>query len=179
MRIAVSGTHFSGKSTLIQALVKEYPEYEVFDEPYWILTELGHNFSDPPTIEEFEEQLECSIDLLKNSSHNALFDRCPMDFLAYALAVAEENSIDIDSETWEERIANAMPSLDLVAFLPIEKPDRILIPSSEDKHFRKRVDEKLRELIMENALDIMDTKVVEVKGSISERFAKIKKYCSP
>ena len=54
--------------------------YEYFDEPYWILTELGRHFSDPPTIDEFEDQLDYSIQLIKSSSHNALFDRSPIDF---------------------------------------------------------------------------------------------------
>jgi hypothetical protein len=171
MRIAFSGTHYTGKSSLIKALHKELPEYEVFEEPYWILSEMGRIFFHPPTVEEFEQQLDCSIDLIKKSSKNALFDGSPIDFLAYAMVISDE----FYSGEWEAKIAKAMKSLDLVVFLPIENPDRILIPASEDKDLRSMVDEKPRELILEDSLEIVTTKVLEVKGSLSER---LKQICS-
>lgn len=174
MRIAFSGTHFSGKSSLIQALLAEMPEYEFFDEPYWILAELGRNYSIPPTIEEFEQQLEFSINLIKESPGKALFDRCPIDFLGYALVIAEENSEAFDWEKWESQIAKSLSSLDLIVFLPIETPDCISLPPSEDKYFRKLVDEKLRELILEDSCGIVKTKVLEITGTLSERVKKIK-----
>ena len=172
MRIAFSGTHYSGKSTLIQTLLDQLPGYESFEEPYWILVESGRHFSDPPTIEEFEEQLAFSINLIKESSDNALFDRAHR-FSAYALAIAEENSEEFDSERWESQIGKALASLDLVVFLPLEHPDRIPVPHSEDKTFRDLVDEKLRELLIEDARAVMNAKVLEVTGTISERIKKI------
>lgn len=39
MRIAVSGTHFSGKSTLIASLLKQLPQYAAVEEPYILLEE--------------------------------------------------------------------------------------------------------------------------------------------
>lgn len=178
MRIAFSGTHFSGKSSLIEALLKEMPGYECFEEPYWILAELGRHFAHPPSIDEFEDQLECSINLIKESSDEALFDRSPIDFLAYALAVAEQNSEEFNSEKWESQIAEILPSLDLIIYLPVENPDRILVPAAQDKYFRKLVDEKLRELIMRDSREIVNTNVLEVTGSLTERLKKIKQFLS-
>lgn len=169
MRIAFSGTHYSGKSSLIQALHKEMPGYECFEEPYWMLAELGRQFSDPPTIDEFEDQLEFSINLIKGSTENALFDRSPLDFLAYALVLDES----FDSDRWESDIAKILPSLDLIVYVPLEKPDPIPLPASEDKYLRNLVDEKLRELLMEDTHGIVNTQVLEVTGPISERVAKI------
>lgn len=168
MRIAFTGTHFSGKTTLSQALQKELPNYEFFEEPYWILSELGRTFSHPPTLEDFEEQLECSTNLLREAPSNALFDRCPIDFLGYALAIADE-----DFEKWEAKIAQVLNFLDLIVFVPIETPDRILLPFSEDKELRFLVDEKLRELLMENSREIVNTKVIEVTGTVQERLKRI------
>ncbi|MBS0653894.1 MAG: AAA family ATPase [Verrucomicrobia bacterium] len=179
MRIAISGTHYSGKSTLVQALGKEMPGYEIYDEPYWALTELGRQFSDPPTIEEFEEQLDYSIALIKESANNSLFDRCPIDFLAYALAIAEMDCIEFDSETWELKIAKVLPSIDLLVFLPLENPDRIPVPASEDSLFRELADEKLRELILDNSRQMMTTKVLEATGILNERVKKIKQQQAP
>ncbi len=176
MHIAFSGTHYSGKSTLIHALLAEMPGYEAFEEPYWILTELGRPFSDPPTIEEFEEQLEYSIKLIEESPQRALFDRSPIDFLGYALVIAEENSEEFDTEKWESRIERVLPLLDLIVFLPLENPDRIPIPDSEEKYFRELVDKKLRDLIIEDTHGIMNRKVLEVTGTVSERVKKMKQY---
>lgn len=57
MRIAFSGAHRVGKSTLIEALAARLPGYRTYDEPYHLLEEEGHDFSDPPTPEDFERQL--------------------------------------------------------------------------------------------------------------------------
>jgi len=178
MRIAFAGTHYSGKTALIQALLEKMPEYESFEEPYWILAELGRHFSYPPSIDEFEDQLDFSIKLIKESPSNSLFDRSPLDFLAYAWAVAEMNSEEFDSEAWESKIEKIVPSLDLIVYVPLEHPDRIRIPASQDKEFRKLVDEKLRDLIMVDSHEIVNTKVVEVTGSIGERISKISPFIS-
>ena len=57
MRIAVSGTHFIGKSTLIEDFIKQHPEYK------------------------------CELEPLNESAskQNIIFDRCPVDFMVYAM----------------------------------------------------------------------------------------------
>lgn len=84
MRIAISGTHYSGKTTLIAALLKQLPGYTALAEPYRLLEEEGYVFSDPPSLEDFEEQFAYSIELIRQSGPNTLFDRSPFDFLVYA-----------------------------------------------------------------------------------------------
>lgn len=42
MRIAVSGAHQTGKTTLIEELSRALPSYGVVDEPYHLLEEEGH-----------------------------------------------------------------------------------------------------------------------------------------
>lgn len=54
---------------------------------------LGHSFSDPPSLEDFEQQFELSNNLVLESDPNTLFDRSPLDFLAYALTLGEKTSI--------------------------------------------------------------------------------------
>ena len=46
MRIAISGTHFSGKSTLVEALSEALPQYTIVEEPYYLLQEEGHEFAE-------------------------------------------------------------------------------------------------------------------------------------
>ena len=57
MRIAISGSHRVGKTTLAEALAAELPGYELVPEPYYLLEEDGHVFAAMPSIEDFELQL--------------------------------------------------------------------------------------------------------------------------
>lgn len=45
MRIVISGTHFSGKSTLVEALPDALPQYTTIEEPYHLLQEEGYEFA--------------------------------------------------------------------------------------------------------------------------------------
>jgi len=170
MRIAISGTHFSGKSTLIAALLKQLPNFTSVDEPYILLEEQGYVFSNPPSLEDFEEQCAFSIRSIQESGDNTLFDRCPVDCLAYALALGE-----VDIESWAQRMEDAIQQLDLIIFLPIENEDRIPIPASEDLELREKVDENLQELLLDDSLGILnDVAILEVMGSVDKRMRMVK-----
>lgn len=64
MRIAFAGAHRTGKTTLVHALAEVLPKYEAIDEPYLALEEEGQEFSDPPTAEDFQLQLQRSIEII-------------------------------------------------------------------------------------------------------------------
>lgn len=170
MRIAISGAHFSGKSTLIASLLEQLPGYLSVDEPYFLLEEDGYECSDPPSLEDFEQQLKRSITAIQESSNNTIFDRCPLDCLAYALSIAET---DIDIEDWIQMIEEVIELLDLIVFVPIE--NRIPVPASEDLKLRRNVNEKLQEMLLEDSLGILDNiEVLEVTGSLVKRVNLIK-----
>jgi predicted ATPase len=170
MRIAISGTHFSGKSTLIATLLKQFPNFTLIEEPYILLEEQGYEFSNPPSLEDFERQLEFSVKSIVESCNNTFFDRCPLDFLAYALALGE---VDIDS--WIQKIDRAIQLLDFIVFLPIVDRDRIPIPVSEDLKLREKVDENLREMLLHDSLGILkDVEIIEIMGSVEKRAKMVK-----
>ena len=104
MRMAVTGTHRAGKSTLIENLAIRLVEYRVVDEPYRLLEAEGYEFAYPPSMEDFAEQLRRSIELLEDEeqARNVLFDRCPIDFLGYLLTHEDADSFDL--EKWLPRI---------------------------------------------------------------------------
>jgi predicted ATPase len=170
MRIAISGTHFSGKSTLVEALSEELPNYKTLQEPYLALQEEGYEFAELPSIEDFELQLERSIDNLDESAPDIIFDRCPADILGYLLAHVDVNVFDL--EEWIPRIQSAIRKLDLIVFLTIEKPDRIVLPFSQDAAYRQRVDEELQEIILENSFDF-EVDVLEVTGNLQTRVRQV------
>lgn len=170
MRIAISGTHFSGKSTLVGDLSDVLPTYSIVEEPYVLLAEEGYEFAEMPSVEDFELQLERSIECMKQSEPNVLFDRCPADLLAYLLTHADAEAFDLDR--WLSRIRAAMAKLDLVVFLPVEARDRIALPSSEDAVLRRQVDAELKEILLEDAFDF-GMEVLEVTGARSERVRQV------
>lgn len=167
MRIAVSGTHRAGKSTLVDALAARWPRYQTVDEPYQLLVEDGHDFCHPPSLEDFELQLERSLEELSAAAADVLFDRCPVDLLAYVSV--QPDADDFDWDAWIERTRAAVRTLDLIVFVPVEVPDRIRFSSSDDDEgTRALVDEKLRELLLEDTLDL-GVEVIEVEGDVAAR----------
>jgi predicted ATPase len=171
MRIAISGTHFSGKSTLVEALSEALPQYMTVDEPYRLLQEEGYEFfAELPSIEDFELQLERSIESLDEKAPNIIFDRCPADILGYLLSHPDVELFDL--EEWLPRVQTAIGNLDLLVFLPIEVPDRIVLPLSQDAAYRQLVDEKLKEIILVNSFDFK-VDVLEVTGSVKTRVERI------
>jgi predicted ATPase len=173
MRIAVSGAHHVGKSTLLEALSATLSDHTIVDEPYHLLEEEGHEFAEDPSIEDFGLQLERSLELLGGDERNVLFDRCPADFLAYARVHADADAFDLDD--WLPRAREALESLDLVVFVPIETHARIVLPPGVDRAWRARVDEALRELLVENAGGF-DVDVLEVSGSVRSRARAVLAY---
>lgn len=104
------------------------------------------------------------------SQKNTLFDRCPLDCLAYALALGE---VDVDS--WIQKMNSAIQLLDLIVFLPIEDRNRIPIPVSEDLKLRKKVDENLQDILLNDSLGILkDIEIIEVMGSVEKRVRMVK-----
>jgi predicted ATPase len=170
VRIAVSGAHRTGKTTLIEALGQLLVGHEVVEEPYHLLEEEGHEFAQPPSIEDFEIQLERSIECLGDGEGNRLFDRCPADLLAYLFTHEDGDAFDL--EPWFPRAREAMQRLDLVVFVPIEEPDRIGVPAPE-RPWRQLVDEALREGLAEDRWDL-GVEVLEVTGSVAERARQVR-----
>jgi predicted ATPase len=164
VRIAFSGTHRTGKTTLVAAIADRLPGYHVFDEPYRVLEEAGYDFADPPSVEDYEEQLRTSIELVSAAPADALFDRCPLDVVAYLQAVDE------DCDDWLDDIRDAMARIDLLVVVPIE--DRIPVPAHEDRRLRRRVDERLQRLVLDDPFGF-EVATVEVSGSVAERVEQV------
>jgi len=170
VRIAFSGSHRVGKSTLVASVAEALPRYATVDEPYSLLEEEGYQCSETPSVEDFEAQLERSLAALEEGQQDVLFDRCPADVLAYLLAHEDAGAFEADE--WLERVRQAMQTLDLVVFVPVEDPDRIPVPSHEDVELRLAVHEKLSELLADDALGF-DAEVLTVQGDVAARVKQV------
>lgn len=165
MRIAISGTHLAGKTTLSEALAEALRGYELVPEPYYLLDD----FAAMPSIEDFESQLERSIQLLNDSAPDTIFDRCPLDFLGYI--AAHDDAEAFDTRAWLPRVRNCMPLLDVIAFVPIEVPDRVDVPR-EQLRFRARVDAELRDIVLDDRYGF-DLNAIEVRGTTEQRLRQL------
>ncbi len=173
MRIAVTGTHRTGKSTLVAALAAALPGYDAVDEPYVLLEEEGHAFEDEPGFDDFEAMLTRSVGVVSASGPDGLFDRCPLDLLAYLAVDAEAERLD--ARAWLPRLQEAMAMIDLVVLVPIERPDRIDAGGADDRELRRRVDEALRDIVLDDPWGF-GVPVLEVSGSPDERADQVLAY---
>jgi len=170
MRIAVSGTHRTGKSTLVQDLVDCLPGFEAIDEPYLLLEEEGQAFATIPDLDAFEQQLTRSIQAVRESGPDTVFDRCPLDVLAYLLV--HEDAARLDAARWLPDLRDAMARLDLLVLVPVEEPDRFAAGGDDDGDLRQRVAEQLREIVLDDAWGF-GASAVEVGGTPEERVAQV------
>jgi hypothetical protein len=176
MRLAISGTHGSGKTTLAEDFLAAHPGYRHVPEPYEALIDAGAAFSDPPTIDDFAEQLEASIALLHQHARegDVVFERCPLDFLAY-IAVLErrsgEDGFDIDAS--RDEIAEALAVLDLIVFLPLPADGTM---AAELPKLQRAVDRELRTLLRDDPLALRvdgAPRAIALRGTRAERLAAL------
>ncbi len=173
MRIAFSGSHRTGKTTLVEALADRLPRYRTHEEPYRLLEEDGVELSDPPSADDYELQLVRSLELLTDDRGDVvLYDRCPVDFLAYIEAIdASLTDVTALLDEHGDAIDEAMSTLDLVVFVGVEEPDVVALPSFEDQRLRADVDSALRRLLLDEPR--FQGAVVEVHGSVATRVEQV------
>lgn len=187
MRSAVSGTHFIGKSTLIADFIKAHPDYKSEIEPYYNLQdETAGDLSLEPTLDNLIAQLNYSIKQILSFKHtkNIIFDRCPVDFLAYAMCSADLHWGNFqDSEIAElfPEIKEALNlnQLDLIVFLPISKENQIDY-DEDNPEYRKETDKYFKKIYRDDIYDIFPShchpRVIEITGTRTARIRKIESY---
>ena len=162
MRIAVSGTHGVGKSTLVDEFLCTHAEFVHEPEPYAVLVEdYGEEFSAEPCVEDFLRQLEFNLERLgqHDARENVIYERCPLDFLAYLTALDANVS-----ETLRERISEATQHLDLIVYLPLDDS----FGNDEFPKLRRSVDRHLSEIL--TAASVV---VIEATGSTTQRLRAV------
>jgi AAA domain len=176
VRIAVSGTHCSGKTTLVEDFLALHADYVHEPEPYEWLVELGEEPSDQPSADDFFRQLEVSVERVSRYAKGArmIAERSPADFVAYMLALRDLGRTTAGSDLIDaalELAAAGMAHLDLVVVLPLHPGDRIIAPEAEDLELREAMNDRLLDLLSGESLGIVgaDTRVIEVYGTRQQR----------
>ncbi len=143
MRIAFTGSHRVGKTTLAEEIADILPGHFLKNEPYLQLEEEGYLFPEIPTLDDYIEQFILSVKQIKNSENDVIFDRSPLDILAYIYTISKTKNIQI---LYEEMTA-AMSKIDLLVFVPIEEPDLIACEESDLPDLRREVNDILQDWI--------------------------------
>ena len=177
MRIAITGTHGSGKSTLIGDFLESHGGYLHHREPYWELAEQGIAFAATPNVADMEEQLEHSVTTILGTAEaaDAIYDRCPVDFIAYLEVLSAE-----EGDEWEPsgrqlaRIEKALASLDRIVFVPVRSPDEITA-RIERPALRRAVDRRLKQILRDDDLGLFANgpAIVEITGARAVRAAAL------
>ena len=174
MRIVVSGTHASGKSTLVSDLALALHGYDQQPDPFELVDDDG----DPAGAASFVEQLLVAAERLVELPRGAdvVAERGPLDFLAYLAALADLGRRTATPDLLaglRATTVGAMAHVDVLVVLPLESPDGIRVPDDEDPDLRGAMDERLLELVDDPDLVGPATRVVEVAGSRASRLGQV------
>ena len=171
VRIVLSGTHCTGKSTLAEDFAAAHSEYVHEPEPYeWLVEWYGE-------APDFERQLAVCVERLRGYARgaNVIVERSPLDFLAYmgaarpgtqardaCVAAGEDASAPLF-----ELAARGMEQVDLLVLLPIEE---IEAPEDEDPELRAAMHEQLIELV-----SAWDGPTLELRGDRRRRLEALER----
>lgn len=176
MRVAISGTHASGKSTLIEAFLLGHGDYLHEPEPYEALQDLyGEAFGAEPSSDDFYRQLEYQVERLNNYrvGDRVIFERSPVDFLAYLLALNDLGREQVDRALAERSIAmakGAVALLDMIVYLPLTGGG--VVAEFEDPELRRAVDTRLEGILLDDDFGLFVARgpsVVEAPGTTAQR----------
>ncbi|GAA2975770.1 putative ATPase [Microbacterium terrae] len=174
MRIVVSGTHASGKSTLISDFAVRHPEFTVLPDPFELVDESW----DAPDAALFAAQLRISAARLDpaESDGRLIAERGPIDFLAYLLALDDLTGISGSRDLVERASAitrEALNHVDLLVVLPLTAADGIVAGADEHPALRDAMNDVLLDLIEDPYVVGDEADVVEITGDRSRRLAAL------
>ena len=168
MRVGISGTHGTGKTTLAEELCACLPGHVVADEPYYLLEEEEHEFGFPPSPEDYRAMLARAARSMTSPSLPAgvIFDRTPLDYLAYLAATGA----DPPGEPGAAALRRAFAGLGLLVITPITAETEQALPAAELPALRSRMNDALLDLVYDDPMSAWgDIPVLELSGPLRGR----------
>ena len=190
MRIAISGSHSLGKSTVVNDWVALNGDYMREEEPYRVLSLRG-----PYEIlfREASTRLHNGIQMYYNISRlnryftpaeQVIFDRAPVDYIAYSQYTANQRLTDIDDDfvlSMVSAVRESLERLDILAFVP--KSDDWPVAMEDDgirpvdHSYRDEVDAIFKQIYRDGRFDILPKKspplLIELVGSPEHRLLQL------
>lgn len=157
MRIALIGAHNTGKSTLVENFIKQWPMYKRPEKTYRdIIKEQKLNINKQGDKQSQKVILNALVDEIQlataSGNKHIIFDRCPVDNIAYSLWHYAKDTPDfttefiIDSKTIA---ALSLKLIDVIFYLPVRKEIPIVAREGResDPIFREEVDNIFSSLV--------------------------------
>lgn len=164
MRIAISGTQNSGKSTLVNAFLKKWPMFGTPIKTYRDVIK-EHNLEHSSSTNE-ETQLLILDWMMKTQdkmakTDNIIYDRCTWDNLAYTLVANSYDQVsDEVAAATISLVRESMKTLDIIFWLPFDEEIKIVDDGMRDvdeNHIRE-IDEVFNQLY-EHYADNLETDI--------------------
>ena len=191
MRIAISGSHSLGKSTVVNDWVAAHPEFRREEEPYRALALNGPYeilFREASTRLHNGIQMYYNISRLYRYSSPAddvIFDRAPVDYLAYSQYTASQGSTDIDSAfvaSMVPAVRESLDHLDILAFVPKSEAWPVEMEADGirpvDHAYRDEVDAIFKQIYREARFAVMPAVhpplMLELVGSRHQRLDQLR-----
>lgn len=173
MLVVVSGTHASGKSTLISDFAELHPDFEVLPDPFELLDDADVE----PGTDSFSAQLQVAAARLTEADRgvSCIAERGPLDFLAYLDALVSLRRPGGSPTLFRNGLAPtaaAMAHVDLLVLLPLAEADRIEVAAEEDLELRSAMNDSLLELADDPDL-VGNAAIVEITGSPTRRLRQL------
>jgi hypothetical protein len=181
MRIAISGYHSLGKSTIVNEWFAKNPNFVREEEPYRALGLYGPYeilFRDAST------KLHNGIHRYGKSTDDVIFDRAPVDYIAYSQYTANQGSTDIDAafvESMVPAVRESLDHLDILAFVP--KSDAWPVEMETDgirpvdPAYRDEVDAIFKQIYREGRFQVLPEKngplLLELWGPREQRLDQL------
>ena len=165
----MSGTHASGKSTVVSDVALAHRRFQVLSDPFDLVDAL-----DPGSAASFHEQLILSAERLTALPRDAdvIAERGPLDFLAYLEALEALGRTTVSGPVLHELrdiTADALGNVDVLAVLPLSGLEGVWVPDDEDPQLRTAMDERLLDLCDGDDLVGRAGRIVELSGTPDER----------
>jgi len=189
MRIAVSGAHSQGKSTLVRDWVERHPQYHLEMEPFRALDAMQYEILFRQDCTRLHNGIQLfynasRINSYPSSADNVIFDRCPVDYLAYSQYTANHATTDITDgfvKAMEASVRDSLRHLDLLFFIPISDTWPVAMEDDGirpvDLPYRDEVDTIFKEIYRQKRFDVFPEQggptLIELTGSRADRLDAI------
>jgi hypothetical protein len=144
------------------------------DEPYVLLGDEGYEFEFPPSLDDYRAQLRESLRLLGSAGPRVVFDRTPLDFLAYLAALGAGPEGEADPSA----VRSALARLDLLIVTPVTAETERVLPRPGLPRLRETVNDTLLDLLASDPLEAWaDVPVIELSGPLDRRLGAVLAAC--
>lgn len=175
MKIGFSGTHSTGKTTLVKSLHEKMPEFYLdINVSRWV-----HGLGFP--LNQSTSDASQELNLIKRVAHlssynNLIADRTIVDNIAYSIAGWERGTVSDSSITYQmELYYKNIEKYDVIFYIPPEIDLDLDGVRPEDNDYRNEIDQLIVKLLYGDQI-YFPNMVIRIEGTVAERESTVLEY---